>query len=333
VPAFLFESTTGTSEEELEEEEEEEELEPDESDEATAEAGLTETGVQPDEDVEFEDGQPQVGAPLVPVPASVSGRPLSEFPLTWMADAFRQNGLRVREARGWKTRGRPRNFSPRAVLFHNTASNRHSSASPALGVVLKGRLLPDGTFQSGPLCNVLVGRDGVVHLVAAGRASHAGGGGPWRNIPADSGNKYMIGVEVENDGVGEPWSKELLEVCDVVFATLLMGLRRRPKFLAGHKEWAPRRKSDPARIDMDQYRHRVDRRMRAIRLARDRKEQRKPPSKRATAPSVYVVKAGDTLFRIARRHGMSVPELKKLNALKDDLVHPGDRLKSRRKDS
>lgn len=251
---------------------------------------------------------------------------MSDFPIVWMAAAFRENGLRVREVRGWKTRGRPYDFSPRGVVFHHTASNRHSGPKPALGTVVKGRSLPDGTFLPGPLCNVLIGRDGVVYLVAAGRANHAGLGGPWRTIPLDSGNKYMVGVEVENDGIGEPWSRALLQVCDLVFATLLIGLRRGAVSLAGHKEWAPRRKKDPAAIPMDHYRHRVARQMQAIKRAKER-----PPPRPPSRLQIYVVKPGDTLFGIATRHDMSVEKLMDVNGLTGTLIHPGDKLKVKRR--
>lgn len=232
--------------------------------------------------------------------------------LTWMADAFRKNGLQVREVQGWRTRGVPGTFAPRGVIFHHTASNRKGGSAPSLGICRDGRAgIP------GPLCQVLVGRDGTVHLIAAGRANHAGAGGPFRNIPKDSGNAFLVGVEVENDGVGEKWSSDLLQTCDVVFATLLLGLRRRPIWLTGHKEWAPNRKIDPARLDMDKIRDRVRAEMRTIALDHPK----------AQPSGVYIVKAGDTLFRIALNHRMSVDELKKLNGLKSDLIKVGQQLK------
>lgn len=232
-----------------------------------------------------------------------------------MADAFRRNGLRVREVEGWKNRGRSERFAPRGVVFHHTASNRQGGNVPALGTCLRGR--PD---VPGPLCQVLVGRDGTVHVIAAGRANHAGRGGPFRNIPRDSGNAFLVGVEVENDGVGEKWSPDLLQTCDVVFATLLLGLRRRANWLIGHKEWAPNRKIDPARLDMSQVRKRVTAEMRLVGLAHPRPQ----PS------GIHIVRAGDTLFRIALNNRMSVEELKKLNGLKGTIIRVGQELKVRK---
>ncbi len=40
----------------------------------------------------------------------------------------------------------------------------------------------------------------------------------------------------------------------------------------------------------------------------------------------YTVKSGDTLFRIARNHNISVAELKRLNNLEDNTIHPGQEL-------
>lgn len=41
----------------------------------------------------------------------------------------------------------------------------------------------------------------------------------------------------------------------------------------------------------------------------------------------YTVKSGDTLSTIARKHKTTVAQLKKLNKLKSDVIHPGDKLR------
>lgn len=46
----------------------------------------------------------------------------------------------------------------------------------------------------------------------------------------------------------------------------------------------------------------------------------------SAAPRTYEVQRGDSLSAIAARHGTTVPELRALNELKDDVIHPGQRL-------
>jgi N-acetylmuramoyl-L-alanine amidase len=233
-------------------EDEDEELEPDTSPEATAEAGMSETGPDgpPPDDVEVEDVDEDE-------PATRAAGHVAQ--LLRVTKALRRQGVTVKATAGWQTRMRPQAFEPRGVMFHHTASNRAGGPAASLGTVVQGR--PD---LAGPLCELLVGRDGTVFLISGGRSNHAGPGGPWINIPEDSGNQYTYGVEVENDGRQEPWSDELLKVCELLFATLLLDLRRAPGWLMGHKEWAPRRKPDPARIDMNQFRRRVATTMRDL---------------------------------------------------------------------
>lgn len=253
---------------------------------------------------------------------------MSDLPLTWMADAFRKNGLRVKEVKGWKTRGREANFDPRGVMFHHTVSSPKGGPAPALGTVLKGK--PKTSSEPavpGPLCNVLVDRDGTVLLIAAGRSNHAGKGGPFRNIPQHSANSFIAGVEVENNGTGERWSKELLDTLDVVFAIMLLGMRRRSKWLIGHKEWTTR-KIDPADgrggLDMGKRRAQVTKQMRV--LARGMQEPSPGPKEEPSPTGTHVVQKGDTLFEIALRHRMSVAELKKINGLESNQIHVGDKL-------
>jgi hypothetical protein len=173
---------------------------------------------------------------------------------TWLADALRTVGLTVIEDEGWKSRGHPFTFDPKGVVFHHTASGKTLGNAPSLRIVREGR--PD---LGGPLCHVLVARNGDVYTIAAGYAAHAGLGGPFKNIPENSGNKYLLGVEVENDGLDEEWTEVVLDSCDKVFAAILKHLDKNTSWCIGHKEWAPDRKIDPDHgFDMDEYREELD---------------------------------------------------------------------------
>ena len=168
-----------------------------------------------------------------------------------------RNGVKVRHVKGWRSRGTGGTFAPRGIIFHHTASAPGSNA-PALGIVTHGR-----SDLPGPLSQFVVGRDGTVFFVAAGRANHAGEGGPINGIPANSGNSYLFGVECENSGLGEPWPEAQKKAIATLFAVLLKRMKRGPRALIGHKEWTPR-KIDPAGIDMPAFRKRVRKRMKTL---------------------------------------------------------------------
>jgi len=57
------------------------------------------------------------------------------------------------------------------------------------------------------------------------------------------------------------------------------------------------------------------------------KSNPKPAPKQNNSDSTYTVVYGDTLWGISQKYGMTVEELKKLNGLKSDLIHPGQVLK------
>lgn len=160
----------------------------------------------------------------------------------WIADELRAAGLTVIESPGWKQRGRDP-FTPKVVVAHHTAGPREGDA-PSLNVCIKGR----GDL-SGPLCHVLLSRSGVCHVVAAGVANHAGPGS-WQGV---KGNSNALGIEAENTGRGEPWSRKQLVAFQLCAATLARRIGRDETCVVGHKEWTPR-KIDPAGIDMDSFR-------------------------------------------------------------------------------
>src|SRR5690606_27148832 len=58
-----------------------------------------------------------------------------------------------------------------------------------------------------------------------------------------------------------------------------------------------------------------------------KKKSTSKPQPQPSSSDTYTVKKGDTLWAISRKYGMTVDELKKLNGLKSDLIHPGQKLK------
>jgi hypothetical protein len=172
-----------------------------------------------------------------------------------LAKELRSEGCTVKVVAGWKERGRPFTFGPiKGMMYHHTASNKDSGNLPALGICTHGR-----SDLPGPLCQFLVGRNGTIVFIAAGYANHAGAGSGH----GLAGNSDTIGVECENNGLGEPWPKEQLAAIATLFAVLLKRTGLPTSQLIGHKEWTTR-KPDPAGIDMGAFRTRVSRRRKTV---------------------------------------------------------------------
>ena len=53
----------------------------------------------------------------------------------------------------------------------------------------------------------------------------------------------------------------------------------------------------------------------------------KNKKKDSSGKKYYTVKSGDSLSTIAHKHKTTVTQLKKLNQLKGDVIHPGDKLR------
>lgn len=158
--------------------------------------------------------------------------------LTWLADVLRAEGRVVVEVSGWQTRGTGAFSTALGVLLHHTAGAATGNF-PSLPVLVSGRAgLP------GPLANLGLARDGTWYVIAAGRANHAGAGVlPF--CPRNQGNEHLIGVEAESTGRGD-WTGAQLDSYPRGVAALLRHLGLDASRAAGHKEWAPSRKIDPA---------------------------------------------------------------------------------------
>ena len=180
-------------------------------------------------------------------------------PLLALPAALRAAGLDVLDIEGWQTRDRPGLFTPTGVLWHHTATTRRPPHDmPSLDVCIDGR-----SDLPGPLCQILVGRSGRLAVISAGRCNHAGAGGPLRGIPANDGNRYLVGIELENVGtvldtgeLAEPWPDVQVAAAVTATAVVLALLGETPDRVWSHRQWTPR-KSDPRGIDMAAIRQRV----------------------------------------------------------------------------
>lgn len=121
-------------------------------------------------------------------------------------DRLRKWQVEVKEISGWQSRGATWVRVPVGIIDHHDASSIKSGEWGALGIITTGR-----TGIPGPLSQFQLARglDGVprVAIVAAGRANHAGLGGPIDfgsvKVPLNDGNGWLYGAEKANNGLGE----------------------------------------------------------------------------------------------------------------------------------
>lgn len=181
--------------------------------------------------------------------------------LTWLPDVLRDAGLSVEVEPGWETRGAD-TMDPHGIIAHHTASSPKQSNRSVYDLLVRGRVGPlDNPKVPGPLCHLALSRAGTWHVIAAGKANHAGAG-EWRGFARSTS---MIGIEALNHGnwvpfpTREPWPQVQLESYAEGCAALLRHLRAPVEMLCAHREWAlpPGRKPDPSGIDMHDFRGRV----------------------------------------------------------------------------
>jgi hypothetical protein len=178
------------------------------------------------------------------------------YSLTWLPKVLRAAGLTVVEIDGWQTRGHGDMGVIQGALLHHTAERIDSDTKPVLKILTEGRAASPGVKSLyGPLCHLALGQDGIYYVIAAGLAYHAGPGS-WHGVI--DGNKHFIGIEAENNGIGETWPEIQLDAFARGSAAIAVYCDFGVIMVAGHKEYALPlgRKIDP-NFDMNAFRLRV----------------------------------------------------------------------------
>jgi hypothetical protein len=172
--------------------------------------------------------------------------------LPWLADALRAEGATVREEPGWKTRGRPSSsgqFNPYGVLWHHTGSTSSpSNPCPTLRMCITGR--PD---LPGPLCQVVIGYDGVCHVIAAGRANHAGRCSGWGPFSTGDANWQLVGFEIDYNGT-QAMSAKQKDAATRASAACLKRFKHDEGYAARHQETSVTGKWDTGGVTGPQLR-------------------------------------------------------------------------------
>lgn len=175
------------------------------------------------------------------------------LPLVWLADVLRAAGLRVVETSGWKTRyatGGSHPTNPAGVLEHHTATTTsYSNPAPTVNLCINGR-----SDLAGPLCHAVIGYDGTMHVIAAGRANHAGRAKASGPNPAGDGNTLYVGFEWDYQGVNQAPSPQQYDAAVRATAAVLRRIGRPAEAARGHKETSVTGKIDPGRVDMNSFR-------------------------------------------------------------------------------
>lgn len=175
----------------------------------------------------------------------MSGRYLVE-----LADVLRAAGLMVIEYNGWPSRSRSSggysDNRPWCVMWHHTASSPWTSPNDDAYYMCH-------TSSDRPIANLMVARDASVWVLAAGATNTNGKGGPWSTsrgtVPMDSMNTHAVGIEIQNDGLGEPYSAAVMDAAFRTSIAVGRHLDLDPTDCATHFSWAPTRKIDPATTD------------------------------------------------------------------------------------
>lgn len=176
-----------------------------------------------------------------------------------LVQALKLEGVKVREYPGWRTHNRNHKgpWGPvHGAMLHHTVT----------GITVDGvKICHDGySGLPGPLCQIVIRRNGEVWLIGNGRANHAGGGDPnvlqavkderyttrpptpqRGNSNGIDGNAHFYGMECENLGNGkDPWPAAQVEAMVRTSAAICRSHVWTAKSVIEHQEWSSD-KTDP----------------------------------------------------------------------------------------
>ena len=168
--------------------------------------------------------------------------------LTWLPAEFRKAGLVVIEYDGWQWRARSTGgFTggrPFGVWWHHTASG--PGLSPEDSAYYECHVA-----DARPIANVNIERNGHVWLLAAGATNTNGKGNAKQMsrgmVSKDSANTSVFGMEIANNGGGEPYPQAQIDAAFIVSNTVNRVMGNQPEDVCSHQDYAPTRKIDPAK--------------------------------------------------------------------------------------
>lgn len=198
-----------------------------------------------------------------------------------LLQTLRAAGVSYRTRPGWGTHNRgnrgdgwgvtDRNQTGiHGVMIHHTGPYRTEDS-------ILGYLWSGSPSLPGPLCHAGVTKDGILHLMGAQRANHAGTGDPavlrhvvaedWTELPAPrftdgaeggvDGNARFYGFELVNAGDGkDEWPAVQVNAAARAAAAICRRHGWTERSVIGHLEWQ-RGKIDPKGFTMDAFRRRV----------------------------------------------------------------------------
>ena len=114
--------------------------------------------------------------------------------------ALKKHGVNATYYEGWDSAAiDPFGVSPSmGIVVHHTANSGAKGNNPSVPWQVHNEFYPVRA------AHVNIGRDGLVTVLAARGAYHAGAGGPVTigsgQVPYNQGNKYLFGVELESKG-------------------------------------------------------------------------------------------------------------------------------------